>query len=67
VTTASKSYKVVTEGSQLEVWAMGFHGESGKQRAEEMIREGYWHKLMYEKDKHKTLIVVQEKGKSHTW
>ena len=63
---ASTPYKVVTESSPLEVWAIGFYGESGKQRAEEMIQEGYWHKFMYEKDKHKTLIVVEERGKSHT-
>jgi hypothetical protein len=54
------TYKVVTKGAPLEVWAMGFHGESGKARAEKLIAEGYWHRYMYAHDRHKTLEVVPE-------
>jgi hypothetical protein len=54
------SYKVITEGAPNELWASGFHGEDGKARAEKKVAEGYWHRLMYEKDRHKTLIVVPE-------
>jgi len=51
-------YKVITKGSPNEVWATGFYNEQGKQKAQERINEGYWHKLMYEADKSKKLIVV---------
>jgi hypothetical protein len=53
-------YKVITKGSPLEVWAAGFYGEHGKAKAEKRIAEGYWHRFMYEKDKHKELEVVPE-------
>lgn len=55
-------YKVVTQGAPNEVWASGFYGDYGKEKAERWVREGYWHRHMYPKDKHKTLIVVPEKG-----
>lgn len=55
-----KVYKVVSEGNHNEVWASGFHGKEGKEKAEKRINEGYWHKLMYDKDKHKKLIVIPE-------
>lgn len=51
------SYKVVTEGSPNELWAV-FDGEAGKRKAEARIAEGYWHKRMQPEDKHKRLIVV---------
>lgn len=54
------NYKVVTQGDELCVWAAGFHGDEGKEKAERMISQGYWHRYMYDKDKHKTLIVVPE-------
>jgi hypothetical protein len=36
---------------------MGFRE---KATCERMVAEGYWHRLMYDKDKGKTLIVVEE-------
>ena len=53
-------YKVVSECCHLEVWATGFYGEQGKQKAQGRIDEGYFHRFMYEADKHKKLIVVPE-------
>lgn len=55
------TYKVVTKDNHLEVWAAGFHGESGKKRAEDRIEEGYFHQYMYDADKHKELEVIEEK------
>ena len=55
-----KRYKVVSECDNLEVWAVGFYGDSGRERAQKRIDERYWHNMMYEKDKHKTLIVIEE-------
>lgn len=55
------SYKVVTEGAPNELWASGFYGEDGKAKAERMVAEGYWHRLMYEKDRAKILAVIPEK------
>lgn len=54
-------YQVITKDNPLEVWASGFYGDSGKQKAERMIAVGYWHRVMYEKDKHKELTVVPSK------
>lgn len=51
-------YQVVSECNQNEIWATGFYGEAGKKRAENRINIGYWRKFMYEKDRHKILIVV---------
>jgi len=48
-------YKVVSECNKLEVWATGFYDIEKPQR---LIDEGYFHKYMYECDKHKKLIVV---------
>lgn len=50
-------YKVVTKGAELEVWGRGFYS---KERAEAKVKSGYFHRYMYQKDKHKTLIVVPE-------
>lgn len=50
-------YKVVTKDSKNEVWAVGFYS---KQKAQNRIDNGYFHKYMYEKDKHKILIVVNQ-------
>lgn len=50
-------YKVVTKGNENEVWATGFYGESGKEKAQQRIDEGYYHKYMYKKDKSKELVV----------
>ena len=55
------SYKVVTEGAPTELWASGFYGEDGKAKAERMVAEVYWHRLMYEKDRAKILAVIPEK------
>ena len=52
-------YKVVTEGSPNEVWAAGFYGDYGKQKAQKRINEGYFHKYMYEVAKSKKLIVME--------
>jgi hypothetical protein len=52
-------YKVVTEGSSNEVWATGFYGDYGKEKAQKRIDEGYFYKHMYESDKSKKLIVVE--------
>ena len=49
-------YKVVTQYNQNEVWASGFYD---KEKAQKKIDEGYFHRYMYEKDKHKKLIVIQ--------
>jgi len=54
-------YKVVTECNQSELWATGFYGESGKAKAQKRIDEGYFHKHVYEEDKHKKLIVIPVK------
>ena len=51
----SGSYKVVSEECHNEVWASGFYD---KQKAQRRIDEGYFHRFMYECDKHKKLIVV---------
>lgn len=48
-------YKVVTEDATNEVWGTGFFS---KEKAQDRIDTGYFHKYMYEKDKHKTLIVA---------
>lgn len=48
-------YKVVSECNHLEVWANGFHS---KDKAQTLINEGYFHKYMYDADKHKKLIVL---------
>jgi len=45
-------YKIVTKGNELELWATGFYGESGKKKAQKYIDE---------KDKNKVLIVVPAK------
>lgn len=55
--TLGASYKVVTQGAPLEVWAVGFWDRA---KAERMIAEGYFHRHMYERDKGKTLCVVPE-------
>lgn len=52
-----KSYKVVTDGAQNEVWAIGFFS---KEKAQAKIDAGYFHKFMYESDKSKKLIVIEE-------
>lgn len=57
-------YKVVTEGEVNEVWGTGFYGDYGKQKAQSRIDEGYFHRYMYEKDKHKKLIVIPIKMKT---
>lgn len=58
--STSRQYKVVTEGSPNEVWASGFYGDAGKTKAEQRIAEGYWHRFMYERDRQKKLIVVED-------
>lgn len=50
-------YKVVSECNHLEVWASGFHS---KEKAQSRIDEGYFHRHMYDVDKHKKLIVITE-------
>lgn len=55
--THLKSYKVVSKDSYNEVWAKGF---SSIEKPQRLINEGYFHKYMYEKDKNKELIVVEE-------
>lgn len=52
-------YKVITKDNPNELWASGFYGEHGKAKAEKRIAEGYFHRHMYEADKHKTLVVVE--------
>lgn len=52
-------YKVVTKRSENEVWASGFFGKQGKAKAQKRINKGYFHKYMYEKDKSKSLIIVE--------
>ena len=49
-------YKVVSESNKNEVWGTGF---SSKEKAQQKINEGYFHRYFYEKDKGKKLIVVQ--------
>ena len=51
-------YKVITKDNPNELWASGFFD---KAKAQRMVDEGYWHRYMYEKDKHKVLVVVDEK------
>lgn len=55
-------YVVITEGLSHEVWGTGFYGEEGKQKAQNRIDEGYFHKHMYESDRHKKLIVTKRDG-----
>ena len=49
-------YKVVSECDNKEVWTTGFYS---KEKAQKRIDEGYFHKHMYECDKHKKLIVIE--------
>jgi hypothetical protein len=51
-------FKVVTEGREHEVWASGF---ADREKPERMLAEGYWHRHMYPEDKHKVLVVVEDK------
>jgi hypothetical protein len=51
-------YEVVTEGNPNEVWATGFQGESGKEKAQKLVDNGYFHLYMYKTDKDKKLIVI---------
>ena len=48
-------YKVVSECNKNEVWATEFYS---KEKAQQRIDEGYYHRFMYEQDKGKKLIVV---------
>jgi len=48
-------YKVVSQCNHNEVWATGFHS---KEVAQKRINDGYFHRYMYDHDKHKTLIVI---------
>ena len=56
-TEALAEYAVVTSDNHDEVWASGFYGDTGRERAQRLVDEGYWHRLMYQRDRHKTLIV----------
>jgi len=56
-------YKIVTEGLPNEVWAKGFYGDIGKEKAQNKINDNYFHRYMYEEDKHKKLIVVNVNNK----
>ncbi len=49
-------YKVISKDYPNELWATGFFS---KEKAQKRIDEGYYHKNMYEKDKHKKLVVVE--------
>ena len=49
-------YKVVTKDSVNEVWASGFYS---KEIVLKLMDEGYFHRHMYKKDKHKVLIVIE--------
>ncbi len=53
-------YKVVSECNNNEVWAIGFYGNLGKVKAEKRIKDGYFHKYMYDTDKNKRLVVVED-------
>lgn len=53
-------YKVVTESNENELWATGFYD---KEKAQNRIDAGYFHKYMYKRDKHKKLIVVEIENK----
>lgn len=57
-------YKVITDGSPNEVWAEGFFGDQGRDKAQKRIDAGYWHRLMYPWDRCKKLIVVPTERKS---
>ena len=48
-------YQVVTSDNHNEVWAIGDY----KPSLERKLEGKYWHKFMYEKDKHKTLIIIE--------
>jgi hypothetical protein len=49
-------YKVISECNKNEVWGTGFYS---KEKAQNRINEGYFHKYMYEEDKHKKLIIKE--------
>ena len=49
-------FKVVTENSKNDVWATGFYS---KDKAQKRIDSGYYHKNMFECDKHKKLVVME--------
>jgi len=55
ITKEFKMYKVVSECNKNEVWATGFYS---REKAQNRIDEGYFHQYMYDRDKHKKLIVV---------
>ena len=49
-------YKVMSKDYPNELWATGFYS---KEKAQKRIDDGYYHKHMYEIDKHKKLVVVE--------
>jgi hypothetical protein len=49
-------YKVISKCNNNEVWGSGFYS---KEKAQNKINEGYFHKYMHKKDKHKKLIIKE--------
>jgi hypothetical protein len=56
-------YKVVTKGNENEVLATGFYGSIGFDIATRRIKEGYFYAHMYIEDRHKQLIIIEDKFK----
>lgn len=55
-----KMYMIVSDPPDGHTpWAAGFYGGFGKAKTEQLIPEGYFHRHMYEADKHKKLIVIE--------
>jgi hypothetical protein len=54
-------FKVVTKGNENEVWATGFHGLLGFNKATSRIKEGYFYDHMYIEERYKQLIVIEDK------
>ena len=50
-------YKIVSECNINEVWAIGYYS---REKAQAKIDEGYFHKFMYSRDKHKKLIGIPQ-------
>ena len=50
-------YKIVSECNINEVWAIGYYS---REKAQAKIDEGYFHKMMYPRDRHKKLIVIPQ-------
>lgn len=55
---STDQYEVRAKHDPLFLMATGFHGESGKARAQKMVDELYWEPYLMAKDKGTEFVVV---------